>query len=203
MRDDRRRNRVQHLRARIVAEKKRGQLVVFDQRDGVAVVAILHRNAQSISEEIGHIRRIARNADRGHDSFRHDERAGRFQLPGRKSIADHGVEREFERLQAVEKLLIDRLEQGEIGFVIDHDHVGRGFLARFRPLQLDIILVRHQVGRDEHAIVREDGAEGALGKRRLLLPRSKVIERLAGYVDPDQRDLLWLGPRLARSPAVS
>ena len=125
------------------------------------------------------------NADGCHEPLGHDERAGRFELPGGEPIAHHGIEGELERLQAVEKFLIGRLEQGEVRLVIDHHDVGCSFFARFGTLQLDVILVRHQIGRDKDVIVRQNRAECALGEGRLLLPRSKIIERLSGYVDPD------------------
>ena len=108
------------------------------------------------------------------------------------SIADHGVEGEIEGLQSFQEFLIDRLEQREVRFVIDHYDVGRRFLARFRALQLDVILIRHQIGGHEDPIMRQDGAEGALGEGRLLLPRSKIIVGLPGHVDPDQRNFLGL-----------
>ena len=108
-----------------------------------------------------------------------------FQLPGGKAIADHDIECELERLEAVEKFLIDRFKQSEVRFVVDHHHIGRGFVARFCAFQFDVILIRHQIGRHEHATMGQNGAERALRERRLLLPRPKVIERLAGHVDPD------------------
>ena len=125
--------------------------------------------------------------NRGDEAFGGHERARRFQLPGGDSIADHSVTRDVERRDSIEKILLDRLEQRQVCFVIDHVDVGGRFLAGFRAFQLDIILVRNQVRRHQNAAFGENRAEGALGYRRFLLPRPKIIVGLAGNIHPHQR----------------
>ena len=177
MRDDRRRDGVDHLRTRIVAQEQAGELVIFHDRDGVAVVAILDRHADAIGEELAHVGRVTRHLHGGDEAFRDDERAGRFQLQRGEAIAHHGVGCELQRRQAVEEFLIVRLDQREVRFVIDHDHVGAGFLAGFGAFQFDVILIGNEIRGDEDAIFRQDGAERAFRKRRALLPRAGCNRR--------------------------
>ena len=107
-------------------------------------------------------------------------------MPGRKPIAHNRVEREIERFQSIEEFLIDRFEQREIRFVIDHRDIGGSFLARLGAFQLDVILIRHQIRRHENARPRQNCAESAFRKRRSLLPWSKIIIGLAGHVYPNE-----------------
>src|SRR6266704_930476 len=51
MRDDRRGNGVEQLRARIVTEQQSGELIVFDQRHGVTVLPVLHRDTDGLSKK--------------------------------------------------------------------------------------------------------------------------------------------------------
>src|SRR5438045_3429552 len=48
MRDDGRGDCIEDLRPRIETQEQTGQLIVFDQRNRVAVLAILHRNAYAV-----------------------------------------------------------------------------------------------------------------------------------------------------------
>src|SRR5207248_5761919 len=58
--------------------------------------------------------------------------------------------------------------------------------------EFDVILIRHEVGRDHDAAFRQNRAELALRERRLLLPRPHVIVRLPGDVHAHERKLFWL-----------
>ena len=58
MRDDRRRDGVENLGPRIEAQEQTRELVILDQRNRVAVIAILHGNADAIGEEMAHIDRV-------------------------------------------------------------------------------------------------------------------------------------------------
>src|SRR5437899_1085653 len=61
MRDDRRGNGVEQLRARIVTEQQSGELIVFDQRHGVTVLPVLHRDTDAVSKKLPNIDRILGN----------------------------------------------------------------------------------------------------------------------------------------------
>ena len=195
MRDDRRGDGVEQLRARIVAQEQPGELVVFDQRHRVTVFAILHRQAHPISKELADIDRITHDLNGRDQTFGRDQGAGRFQLPGRKPVAHDGVGRDVERRDAIEKFFLRRFEQRQVRFVIDHLDVGRRFFARLRALQLDIILIRGPSPRLPARGLWKNSAEGALRERRLLLPRPKIIVRLAGHVHADERELLLFAQR--------
>ena len=149
VRDDRRRDRIDHLGPLIEPQKQRGELVVFHERHRVAVVAVLERDAHAIRQELAEVRGITRHLNRRDQPFGQDERAGGFELQGGEPIADDCVERELQRRQAVEKFFVRRFEQCQVRFVIDHDDIGRRLVSRFRALQLDVVLVGNQVRRHE------------------------------------------------------
>ena len=108
--DDGRGNGVDQLSARIIPQQQSGQLVIFDQRNGVAVLSILHRNADAISEELANIDRIMSHLNGGDQTFRGNERAGRLELPRGEPIAHHRVRRNIEWRDAVQKILLGWLE---------------------------------------------------------------------------------------------
>ena len=124
MGDDGRRDRVEKLRAWIVAQEKSGEFVFLDQRDGIAVFAILHRQAQPISEKLSYVGGVSHHLDGRDQTFGCDQGAGRFQLPGGKPIAHDGVGRDLQGRDSIEKFFVRRLEQSQVRFVIDHRHVG-------------------------------------------------------------------------------
>ncbi len=111
-------------------------------------------------------------------------------MPRGESIAHDSIRGNVERRDPVEEIFLAGLEKGEVRFVIDHFHVSSGFFARFRALELNIILVRDQIRGHEHATLGKNRSECALRDRRFLLPRSKIIMRLARHVHADQRK--WL-----------
>src|SRR6202040_3727926 len=111
-------------------------------------------------------------------AFSCDQRPGRLKLPRGQSIAHDGVRGNVEWRDPIEEIFLTRLEKREVRFVIDHFHVGGGLFARFRALELNVILVRNQVGGYENASFGENRSECPLRNRRFLLPRSKIIEGL-------------------------
>ena len=127
---------------------------------------------------------------RRYQAFRHDQRASRLKLPGRESITHHGIEGELERAETIQEFFLDRLQQREVCFVIDHLDFGGDLFSGLSPLKFDVIFVCDQVRRDQHAALRQNRAKRALGKGRLLLPGPKVIVRLAGDIYPHERKLL-------------
>ena len=74
--NDRRRDRVDELSPRIVTQKKTGELVVLNQRNGVAVFPILNRNADPVSEKLADIDRVMRHLNRCDQTFSGDQCAG-------------------------------------------------------------------------------------------------------------------------------
>src|SRR5438445_13012893 len=102
MGDDRRRNSVDELRARIVAQEQTGKLVVFDERNRVTVFAILHRNANAIGKKLADIDRVFCHLDGRDKSFGCDQGTGWFQLPGGKPVSNYGISGDVERLHALE-----------------------------------------------------------------------------------------------------
>ena len=134
MGDNGRGDGVDQLRARVIAQQQTSELVIFDERNRVAVLAVLHRDADPISEELANIDRIPRHLNGRHQSFGGDQRAGWLELPCRQTIANHGVARDLKRSNSVEKIFLRRLEQGQVRFVIDHLHIGGGFFTRLRSL---------------------------------------------------------------------
>ena len=141
VRDDWRRYRVDELRARVVTQQQSGELIIFDQRNGVTVLAVLHRQTNPIGEELANVGRILRHLNRRDQTLGCYQRAGRFQLPRGNSITDYCVAGDIERRNSFEEILVGRFEQGEVRFVIDHRHVGRIFLAGFSAFQLNVVLV--------------------------------------------------------------
>ena len=186
MGDDRRRNSVDELRARIVAQEQTGKLVVFDERNRVTVFAILHRNANAVGKKLADIDRVFCHLDGRDQSFGRDQGTGWFQLPGGEPVADHGISGDVERRDAIKEIFLARLEKGEVRFVIDHFNVGSGLFARFRAFKLNVILVRHQIRGHEDSAFRENCAERTFRDRRFLLPWPKIIIGLAGHVHPHQ-----------------
>src|SRR5207248_243996 len=94
------------------------------------------------------------------------------------------------------KFLLGWLEKREVRFVIDDYNIRRRFFARLRAFELNVILIRHEIGRDEDAALRQNRAERALREWRLLLPRPHVIVRLPGDVHAHERKLFRLNDRL-------
>src|SRR5437899_3357108 len=58
MRDDGCRDGIEQLCARIVTEQQSGELVILYQRNRVAVLAILHRDADAVGEELSDFDRV-------------------------------------------------------------------------------------------------------------------------------------------------
>src|SRR5438477_3125663 len=122
MRNKRGRDRIEDLGPWIEPKEQTGELIVFDQRDGIAVIAVLHCDADSISKKLTQIDRITGHLDRGNESFCANERAGGFELPRREAIAHHRIERKLKWSKAVQEFFVDRLEQRQVRFIIsDHD----------------------------------------------------------------------------------
>ena len=92
-----------------------------------------------------------RHLDRGDQTFSCDQRAGLFQLPRSQSIADDGIAGDVERRNPIEEIFLSWFEQGQVRFVINHLHVSRRFFARLGALELNVILVRHQIRGHEDA----------------------------------------------------
>ena len=161
MRDNRSRYRVEDLSSRIEPQEQTGELVILDERDGVAVIAVLHRDADAIGKKLAQIGRVTRHLDRGHESFGANERAGGFELPRREAIADHRIERKLKRREAVQEFLIGGLEERQVRFIISDHDICRGLFAGLRALQLDVILIRNQIRRDKDAALRQDRAQSA------------------------------------------
>ena len=65
-------------------------------------------------------------------------------------------------------------------------------------LELYVILIGDEIGGDKHPPLRQDRAQAAFRKRRLLLPWPKVIVLLAGHVNPNERQLLRFAARERR-----
>src|SRR5205085_12244472 len=130
VRDDGGGDRIEDLRARIETQKQTGQLIVFNEGNRVAVLAILHRNAYAVGKKLSEIGRISRHLDRRDEAFRHDKSAGRFQLPGGETIAHHRIESQLKRNEAIEKFRFGWLEQRKVRLVIDDDNVRRRLFAR-------------------------------------------------------------------------
>ena len=162
MRDDRRGNGIEDLRTRIVAKQQSGEFVILDQRHGVTVLAILHRDAHAVSEKLPDIDRVMHHLHARHQAFRHDQRAGRLQLPGGESIAHDGIKRQFERGKSVEEFFFGRFQQCQIGFVIDHLNIGGAFFAGLGALKLHIILIGDQIRSDQHASLGQNSSQSAL-----------------------------------------
>ena len=108
------------------------------------------------------IGRVTRHLDRGHESFRANERAGGFELPCGEPIAHHGIERKLEWRETVQEFLIGRLEKRQVRFIVSHHHIGCRLLAGLRALQLDVILICNQISCNEDAALRQDCAQSAL-----------------------------------------
>src|SRR3979411_1258092 len=104
MGDDRRRNGIDKLRARIVAQKQTGKLVVLDQWNRVAVFAILHRDADAVGQKLADIDRVMRYLNGCDQSFSRDQCPGRLKLPGRQSITDDGIAGNVERRDPIEEI---------------------------------------------------------------------------------------------------
>src|ERR1051325_4556608 len=114
MSDDRGRDRVDELRARIVTQQQTGELVVFHQRNRVTVLAVLHWNAHAISEKLSDIDRIPCHLDRRNQTLGRYQRARRSGLPRREPIADDRVAGNVEWRDAIEEIFLARFEQREI-----------------------------------------------------------------------------------------
>ena len=150
------------MRARIVTEQQSGELIVFDQRHGVTVLPVLHRDTDAVSKKLPNIDRILGHLHGCHQSLGSEQGAGRLQLPRGKSIADHGVGSNFERSDSVQEFFLCRFEQRQIRFIIDHLYVGRGLLSGLGALEFDVILICNQVRSDKDAPVGQHRAERPL-----------------------------------------
>ena len=82
MRNDRRRDCVENLGPRIVAQQQPGELVIFDERYRVTVFTVLHRDAHAVGKKLSNIDRVVHHLHRRNQSFGHSQGAGRLQLPG-------------------------------------------------------------------------------------------------------------------------
>ena len=162
MGDDWRRDGVEQLRARIVPQQQSCELVLLDERHGVAVLAILHRDADPVGEELPNVDRVRRHLHRCHQTFRCQQSASRFQLPRGEPVAHYRVGCDFERLNTVEETFFSWFEQRQVRFVIDHTNVRCRFLAGLRAFELDVILVCNQVRSDKDAPLGQNRAERAL-----------------------------------------
>src|SRR5450432_796666 len=118
MRDNRSRYRVEDLSPRIEPQEQTGKLVILDQRNGVAVITVLHRNADAIGQKLAQIGRVTGHLDCGHESFRSNKRPGGFVLPRREAITDDSIERKLKWCETVQEFLVGGLEERQVRFII-------------------------------------------------------------------------------------
>ena len=83
---------------------------------------------------------------------RGDERVVAFELEDVDAVADDGIQRQFERAESIEEIIGGRLEQREVGLVIDAEHLGVGALATLGAFEFDEAVVGDELRGDEHAV---------------------------------------------------
>ena len=113
-------------------------------------------------------------------------------MPRREAISHHRIERQLKWREAVQEFFVAGLEEREVRFIISDHDICRRLLAGLRALQLDVILIRDQISRDEDAALRQHRTQSAFLKGRPFLPGPQVVIGLPGDIHPDQRKLLWL-----------
>ena len=97
-----------------------------------AAFPVLQRQAQAVDQEGRAFELVMRHLDGGDRPGRGHQRVVAFELEHVDAVADDGVQRQFQRLEAGEEVVGRGLEQGEIGLVVDAEHFGVGPLRRSR-----------------------------------------------------------------------
>ena len=195
MRDDRCGQHVHVLAARIVAHQQARELAVLDDGRGETPLAVLERQAKLVEQKSGAFELVVSDFDGGDWAGGRDQRVVAFELQDVDAVAHHGVESQVQRLQAVEEVVGGRLEQCEVGLVVDGEHFRVGFLAALGALQFDVAVVGDELRGHEHAVAGDHRPEAVVLARILLRPRTEEIVVLIRGVDSDHGEFRGGGNR--------